>query len=274
MNQDNRDDLRLLAEALPAVSAQIRSSLASFYSAFERIATPERREADPDLDHQSALLQQSYFRLLRLSNNLTNASRLAGDVPLPMQTLDLTALAQAIYRECLPLAETMGLQLQFHADGAPLFTDANEDGVRCVLYHFLSNAFKFTKSGKQITIHCRREGSHLLISVEDEGCGIRDVPPEQLFERYLQSDLLSPSPCGFGLGLPIARQTAQAMGGQILLSAREEGTSAALILPIRTTGAILQESPLPFVPTFPRALVGLADALPVRAFLQNPKAQN
>lgn len=273
MNKDHMDELRLLAETLPAISAQMRNSLATFYSAFERIATPEQRAQDPELDHQSALLLQSYYRLLRLANNLTDAYRLAEDISLPLYTLDLAALAKEIYLECLPHAETMGLHLLFHCESAPLIADANKDGVRCVLYHFLSNAFKFTKAGKNITLHCRKEGMNLLLSVEDEGCGINELSPDLLFERYLHGNHLSPVPHGVGLGLPVARQTAQAMGGQILLNSRETGACATLILPARKSGTILREPPF-YIPTFPNAFTGLADALPLKTFLQNPDAQD
>ena len=270
MNKDNLDDIRLLAETLPAVSQQMRSSLNNFYAAFERIATPERRAEDPELDRQSALLQQSYFRMLRLANNLTHASRLVEEVSLSLYTLDLAAVVKEIYQECLPHAETMGLQLHFRCEGAPLIADANRDGIRCVLYHFLSNAFKFTKAGKNITIYCRKEGNNLLLSVEDEGCGINELSPDLLFERYLQNDPYSPPPHGLGLGLPVARQTARAMGGQILLNSRESGACATLILPTHKGSAILQEPRSLYIDSFPHALVGLSDALPLKAFLQNP----
>lgn len=274
MNKDNAENIRLLAETLPAVSAQMRTSLANFYAAFERIATPERREADPDLDRQSALLQQSYFRMLRLANNLSDASRLAEDASLPLHAIDLAALAEQVYHECLPHAETLGLQLTFRCEDSPLFTAANAAGVRCVLYHFLSNAFKFTKSGKSVTLHCRNDGSNLLLSVEDEGCGINDISPDLLFERYLQGDHLSPAPHGLGLGLPVARQTARAMGGQILMSPRAEGTCATLVLPVRKADPVLQEPIFCQTGGFPAALIGLSDTLPLQAFLQDPRAQD
>ena len=274
MNKDHAENLRLLAETLPAVSAQMRTSLANFYTAFERIATPERRAEDPELDRQSALLQQSYFRMLRLANNLTDAARLAEDTSLPLYTQDLAKLAEDVYRECLPHAETLGLQLAFRCDSAPLLADTNAAGVRGVLYHFLSNAFKFTPAGKRVTVHCRKEGSSILLSVEDEGCGINDIPPELLFERYLQGDHLAPAPHGLGLGLSVARQTAQAMGGQILISPRAEGTCATLVLPIRKAASVLQEPIFCQTGGFPDALIGLSDALPLQTFLQSPHAQD
>ena len=274
MNRDHEENLYLLAETLPAVSAQMRTSLANFYAAFERIATEERRAEDPELDRQSALLQQSYFRMLRLANNLSDASRLAEEAPLPLHAVDLASLAENVYHECLPHAKALGLQLHFRCENSPLLTAANAAGVRCVLYHVLSNAFKFTKPGKSVTIHCRKDGSKLLLSVEDEGCGINDISPDALFERYLQGDHLSPAPHGLGLGLPVARQTARAMDGQILMSPRTEGCCATLVLPVRKADAILKEPIFCQTGGFPAALIGLSDALPLESFLQNNQPQD
>lgn len=270
MDHHSEDELRLLAETLPNVSRQIRDSLGNLYIAFSRIATPERRAADSELDQQAALLQQSYFRLLRLADNLTDASRLAEDTPLPMQMTDLAALTEKIFRECQPLAELSGISLQLICEPQVLHIATNPEKVSRVLYQFLSNAFKFTPSGGSITLRCRKDGLHTLISVEDTGCGISDLPSEQLFDRYLQGDPLSPAPHGLGLGLALARQTAQAIGGQVLITSTSSGgTSATLSLPNNQVGAVLRES-IFVSPGFPTPLIELSDALPVQAFLHNP----
>lgn len=271
MDHHHEDELRLLAETLPNVSAQIRGSLGNLYTAFSRIATPERRAADPELDQQAALLQQSYFRLLRLAGNLTDASRLIENAPLPLEMTDLAALTQEVYRECQPLAELSGLTLQFISEVPTLPTAANPDRVRRVLYQFLSNAFKFTPSGGSITLRCRKDSLHTLISVEDTGCGIRELPSELLFDRYLQNDSLSPAPHGLGLGLTLTRQLAQAMGGQVLITSTPSGgTSATLSLPNKKIAVKMQSPKSTYTGGFPASLIELSDALPLRAFLQNP----
>ena len=274
MNKYSDDDIRLLAETLPNVSMQIRNALSCFHSALEGIAPPERCALDPELDHQSAILQQSYFRLLRLANNLTEASNLVTGVSKPMQLMDIAALAKRFYQECLPHAETLGIELIFRCDEAPLISAANGDALIRILYQLLSNAFKFTPSGKRVTLYCRKEGGHILLTVEDEGCGIRDLPSELLFDRYLQGEQFSLPPHGLGLGLPLARQLAQSMGGQILLSSQESGTSATLSLPISKTGALMQEALFDYTGGFPSSLIGLSDALPQRAFLCRPKRKD
>lgn len=267
------EELRLLAEALPNVSAQLRGSLGNLYAAFSRIATPERRAADPELDRQAALLQQSYFRLLRLAGNLTGASRLLESGPLALQSGDLAALAEEVYRESLPLAELTGLRLSFAEEEEHLVTALNREAVRRILYHLLSNAFKFTPPGGAVVLRCRRGGAQALLSVEDTGCGISEEQLSFLFDRYRRTGRRDPPPCGLGLGLPLAQKLAEAHGGRLLLeSSPGKGTRATLALPIRTAPALVRDVPFDYTGGFPAALVELSDALPVRAFLEDPAA--
>mgnify|MGYP001053068021 CR=1 FL=1 len=52
-------DLQLLAEVLPNVSAQLRSSMANVFAAANRLAPAEAREADPMLDKNAAILARN-----------------------------------------------------------------------------------------------------------------------------------------------------------------------------------------------------------------------
>lgn len=267
------DELRLLAEVLPGVSAQLRGSLANLYMAFSRIATPERRAEDAELDAQAALVQQSYYRLLRLSGNLTDATRLLQSNPLPLQNLDLCAVAKEVYRECLPLAELADRRLVFAAEDDPMITALHKESVQRILYHLLSNALKFSPAGSEITLRCRLSGNHALVTVRDNGPGIGAEKLEQLLETPLSALKAEPTPHGLGLGLPLAKAMAEGMGGRLLLESNPAGTLATLALPIRQTAAIVRDLPFQYTGGFSAPLTELSDALPVRAFLQNPAAQ-
>ena len=69
-------DLQLLAEVLPNVSAQLRSSMANVFAAANRLAPAEAREADPMLDKNAAILTMSCHQMLRLVGNLSAVSEL------------------------------------------------------------------------------------------------------------------------------------------------------------------------------------------------------
>ena len=64
----------LLHQIFPNIASQLRGALGNIHSALNRIAPPEQREQDAQLDTSAALLYQSYYRILRVVNNLTDAA--------------------------------------------------------------------------------------------------------------------------------------------------------------------------------------------------------
>ena len=70
----------------PNIAAQLRSVLGNLHLAAAQLAPAIRREGDPALDSTASLLDQSYYRLLRLVNNLTAAGELGQTRPSPSGT--------------------------------------------------------------------------------------------------------------------------------------------------------------------------------------------
>ena len=67
-----------LGGVLGQVAGQLKRSLGNIHGALERIAPPELRDGDQGVDMDAALLCQSYYRILRLANNLLDAAELEG----------------------------------------------------------------------------------------------------------------------------------------------------------------------------------------------------
>ena len=78
-----------LAALLPNIAAQARGTLSSLRLAAAQLAPMEAREKDPVLDQKAALVDQSYYRLLRLTNNLSLMACMEDDRPLHLRDRDL-----------------------------------------------------------------------------------------------------------------------------------------------------------------------------------------
>ena len=92
------------------------------------------------------------------------------------------------------------------------------------------NAVKFTSSGA-IGFHARALESRVVVQVSDSGGGISEGDETRVFDRFYRS-ADSPPREGFGLGLAIARQAVEALGGTIELESRRGvGTTVSLTLP-------------------------------------------
>ena len=90
---------------------------------------------------------------------------------------------------------------------------SNAAAIRNILDRLLSNALKFTSQGS-ITIKAYTENGQLRIVVEDTGIGIPRDLQERVFERFYKVDSFVP---GIGLGLTVARRSAQLLGGTLTI---------------------------------------------------------
>lgn len=186
----------------PNIAAQLRSVLGNLHLAAAQLAPAIRREGDPALDSTASLLDQSYYRLLRLVNNLTAAGELGQDAPLPVRDRDLTETVRAVCAGAQGLFALKKVQLEFRS-AADCHTCAfHQPSIELLLYQLLSNALKFTPAGGAVTVELKFINRWVRLSVSDTGCGIQEDQIPFLFDRYLHDDAMAPQPHGLGLGLP------------------------------------------------------------------------
>jgi signal transduction histidine kinase len=102
--------------------------------------------------------------------------------------------------------------------------------LRSVLGNFTRNAIKFTHEGGHVVLRARQTtAGSAMVEVEDECGGLPAGAVDKLFDPFVQ---LGKDRSGFGLGLSIARQAAQALGGQVhVRDVAGQGCVFALELP-------------------------------------------
>lgn len=257
-----------LVSLFPGVAAQIRNTLASLHLAADQLVPPSAREEDPLLDRRAAQLDQSYYQLLRLVNNLSMAACLTSETPLPLQDRNLVSLVGDFCGKAASPAAQLNLNLRFVCAMDRHICAVAPEALEQILGHLLSNAFKFTPAGGTVTVELKCLSGRVLISVEDTGTGIPEETLVTLFDRYLQSDQPSPPPHGLGLGLPLCRRLAEGHGGTLMAESRPgKGSRFTLSLPDQQKGTEVSDVAVDYSGGFNQTLLNLADALPVEAFL-------
>ena len=263
-------DEKRLASLFPDVATQLRAALSNLHLAAAQLAPAEARETDPALDQKAALLDQSYYRLLRLVNSLSSAAWLADSAPLPLQDRDIVALVSGICEKAGDLAPLLGLELRFVCAMERHVCAVAETALEQAVYQLLSNALKFTPSGGTVTVELRVNNGLVLLSVADTGEGIPEERLPTLFDRYLHGGQPDAPSHGLGLGLPLCRRVAEGHGGTLMADSRVgEGARFTLSLPDKQVGGGVSDIPFDYTGGFNRTLMNLADALPVKAFLRN-----
>lgn len=99
-----------------------------------------------------------------------------------------------------------------------------------VMQNVLSNAFKFTPDGGEITVSMSCNGYHFVIEVTDTGCGFGDNDTEKLFDRFYQGMMKgSNRHGGTGIGLNLSRTIVLMHGGKISAFNRKDNRQGAVI---------------------------------------------
>ena len=257
---------QLLNEILPNVAAQLRGSLGNMHVAIQRMTPPDG--ADASAERNMAILSQSYYRAMRLVNNLSAAPMLLETAPVLTANVELVAWLTGLVRQAQPLAEEAGIALSFSSPLPHHSVSIHKEHMERLVWNLLSNALKFTPRGGRVDVSLRVADKRVLLEVRDTGCGISEELLETVFDRYLHPNRMDPQPHGLGLGLPLCRRIAEGHGGQLLLQSREgEGTAVTVALPDRKSlHGVIRDVPFHYAGGFQPVLMELSDALPYGAF--------
>jgi PAS domain S-box-containing protein len=167
------------------------------------------------------VINRSGEHLLGLINDILEMSKIeAGRVTLNAERVDFEALLSDMEAMFRARAEEKGLALHFERDQAVpghIYSDGGK--IRDVLINLLGNAVKFTDAGAvTVSVGAAAAGGDqrsLVVEVEDTGCGIA---PDELAVAFLPFEQTSSGrfrASGTGLGLPISREYARIMGGDL-----------------------------------------------------------
>lgn len=173
-------------------------------------------------------IQDNLDYIKQLLNDLSdynNAGRLT------LKKTSMTDYLNSILSSTIPTFHYLGIGLELHI--APKLPELPVDQAKMkqALLNLLRNAAEaITSSNGKVKFHASCTTEMLLISVEDNGCGIS---PEQLPEIF--TPFITFKPEGTGLGLAITRQIIEAHNGSIKVSSSpEQGTSFQIALPLET----------------------------------------
>jgi signal transduction histidine kinase len=128
-----------------------------------------------------------------------------------------------------------GISYTHHAGDQSITVFADREKVQQIMVNLLANAMRFTPSVGAVDLDWRVENEEVLVHVRDTGPGIPADKTELIFEPFVQLRAPGSLPTGgTGLGLPISRDLARAMGGDVrVTSAVGVGSVFTLRLPIR-----------------------------------------
>jgi CheY-like chemotaxis protein/CHASE3 domain sensor protein len=180
-------------------------------------------------------IQSSGNDLLALINDILDLSKIeAGHMEVRPETLPLSRISGDLTRMFEPLGKQKNLPFVLTIQpGCPEFIETDRQRLEQILKNLLSNAFKFTESGRVELVIGRESDGLLSFAVTDTGIGISEEHQRDIFEAFRQADgTISRKYGGTGLGLSISRELARLLGGAIRLHSKPgQGSTFTLVLP-------------------------------------------
>lgn len=159
-------------------------------------------------------IQGSIGAMETLFAGLLDVSRLDAGMVKPRRVpVDVDALFDRLSQTFLPIAQERQLDLRFRCDGE--WVSSDETLLEQILSNLVSNALRYTHAGG-VLVAARRRGDAIRFEVWDTGRGIAASDHARIFEEFVQID--NPGrdrERGLGLGLSIARRSADLLGAPI-----------------------------------------------------------
>jgi signal transduction histidine kinase len=169
-------------------------------------------------------------RLVAALDELIEASRVRYGMARPQrQSFMLAPLLQKIAEQWSTRAAEKGLRLRVRRCGVAVESDPRM--LATILQNLVGNAVKYTDHGG-ILIGCRRGRAEMWIEIYDTGIGIPEDRIDTIFGELQQVD---PQREGLGLGLWIARTTAETLGHDLSVrSIVGRGSRFRIVVPLAT----------------------------------------
>ena len=221
---------RMKSEFLANMSHELRTPLNGILGFAELL---EMELEDPAQRDYAQTIKNSGEHLLTLVTDVLDLAKIeAGRMEFNLAPVDLPTLLQEVVAMQRGHAQQKNIFIDLQTNALPPGVLADVVRLRQVLLNLTSNALKFTEQGG-VVVRAHREGEQVRIEVQDSGIGIDPAEQTLIFEKFRQSDAsITRHHQGTGLGLTLAKELVEHMGGHIgVISTPGEGSTFYVLLP-------------------------------------------
>jgi PAS domain S-box-containing protein len=223
------------SDFVAAVSHELRTPLTSIYGFAETLLRQDIPFAEEERRTFLGYIASESGRLTEIVDQLLNVARLdAGDLQVELGRIDVGSVVSEVVGTVEQGDGVNGHRFEIDLPDEPLAAEADPEKVRQVFNILVENALRYSPEGGTVTVGARRNADRVEVRVVDEGMGIPASEREWIFRKFYRAESAArDGAAGTGLGLFIAKELVNAMGGRIWVDSTEgEGSSFAFELPV------------------------------------------
>ncbi|HEY6689709.1 MAG TPA: ATP-binding protein, partial [Rubrobacter sp.] len=223
---EERHMQRVKAEFIANASHELKTPLTALSGYLEMLEDEEdervRAEFLNDMRAQTRRLQSLARTLLDLSRLDANA------VTFRTEEVDLEDLLHGLRRDFGYTGRSLNIRAE--EDVPPVETDPNQ--LHRAIAILVDNALKYSDEGSPVDLGLSLQDGRVVISVTDRGCGILESEIPHIFDRFYRAQGSSRAD-GTGLGLALAHEITDHLGGEIQVHSRPDtGSIFSVLLPL------------------------------------------
>lgn len=153
--------------------------------------------------------------------------------PLDMTCVNVSACVEGIMHSWRAAAQTKGLTVKVEAERV-VYAKADQAALKQILAILMDNAVKYCDKGGTITVHVSgQDRKNPYVCIENSYAKAKDVDTSRLFERFYRADAERAEKIGHGIGLALAKETAESLGATIGASTKLDPAAIAFTLTLK-----------------------------------------
>ena len=157
--------------------------------------------------------------VMELINQFFTLSKIeSGDMDIELSRVDICEICRESVLDFYELLSNKKFYVKVDMPETPIYIQGNKEALQRILFNLISNVVRYGADGKYLGISLRDDDRNVYVDVTDKGKGIDKAFADSIFDRlFTMEDSRNRNIQGNGLGLTIAKNLAQRLGGTITL---------------------------------------------------------
>ncbi|WP_342648291.1 ATP-binding protein [Mucilaginibacter sp. CSA2-8R] len=237
ITETKEDELRK-NDFISMVSHELKTPLTSLMAYAQLLSRNADKTNDTFAQKNLIKTQQQIRKMTSLINGFLNVSRLeSGKIHLQKTTFSFNDMVREMVDDARLYSSQHQLELHQQAN---LTLHADRDKIGVVVTNLLSNAIKYSAANTTVTAIVTEANGAAILSVQDQGMGIKPQDQAKLFDRYYRvNDTKTQNISGFGIGLYLSKEIIKRHGGEMWVESEHGvGSTFYFKLPLETSAMI------------------------------------
>ena len=157
--------------------------------------------------------------VMELINQFFTLSKIeSGDMDIELSRVDICEICRESVLDFYELLSNKKFYVKVDMPETPIYIQGNKEALQRILFNLISNVIRYGADGKYLGISLQDDDRNVYVDVTDKGKGIDKAFADSIFDRlFTMDDSRNRNIQGNGLGLTIAQNLAQRLGGTITL---------------------------------------------------------